>query len=99
LGHDGSVVDLAKPFPEGEGVFPEGEREGFFPEGEGEGAFPEGELAGERDKFIDGEFSVCFCTTIEEGEGIPCPAGDFLDLYPNIKQTYIPAKNTRAMNK
>jgi hypothetical protein len=61
---------------------------------EGEGVT---ELAGETDKFTEGEFKVWFCTTMDAGEG--GPAGDFLVLKPNIKQTYIPAKNTRAMNR
>jgi hypothetical protein len=50
--------------------------EGDLAEGdlaEGEGGI---ELAGERDKFTEGEFNVCFCTTIDDGEGIPIPDGE-----------------------
>jgi hypothetical protein len=89
-----------------EGDIAEGDlAEGDLAEGdlaEGEGGI---ELAGERDKFTEGEFNVCFCTTIDDGEGIPIPDGegipdgDFFDLEPNIKQTYIPAKNTSVKNK
>jgi hypothetical protein len=94
LGQDISGADLAKLLPGVDIVLEEAVVEGAVVEGavvEGavvEGAVVEGDIlfAGEMDKFTEGEFRVCFCTIIDAGEGIPCPAGDLLDLNSSMKQ-------------